>query len=115
MVEQEIEAGDAIISLEGAAMSFLKKLTGFLASRSGAPTGWVVVKCNRCGEVIRARVNLYNDLSMDYDEDGKATYFCRKVLIGEQHCFQRIEVRLTYDANRKLLSREITGGEFVEG
>jgi len=74
----------------------------------------VVVKCNRCGEVIRARVNLYHDLSMEFDETGKPIYFCRKVLIGEKHCFQRIEVELTYDANRRLLRKEINGGQFVK-
>lgn len=95
-------------------MSLLKKLTSFFSSKSGAPVDWVTVKCSRCGEVIRARVNLYNDLSLAYDEGGKAIYFCRKVLMGEQHCFQRIEVELTYDANRRLVSREITGGQFVE-
>lgn len=95
-------------------MSFLKKLTSFFASKSGAPVEQVTVKCNRCGEVIRARVNLFNDLSLEYDEAGKATYFCRKVLIGEKHCFQRIEVELIYDANRRLIGREITGGQFVE-
>ena len=95
-------------------MSFFKKVSSFFSSKSGAPVGWVTVKCNRCGEVIRSRVNLYNDLSLEYDENEKATYFCRKVLIGEGRCFQRIEVELTYDVNRKLLSREITGGQFVE-
>ena len=95
-------------------MSFFKKVSSFFSSKSGAPVGWVTVKCNRCGEVIRSRVNLYNDLSLEYDENEKATYFCRKVLIGEGRCFQRIEVELTYDVNRMLLSREITGGEFVE-
>jgi hypothetical protein len=95
-------------------MSFFKKITGFFSSKSGAPMDWVVVKCNRCGEVIRTRVNLYNDLSLEYDENGKAMHFCRKVLIGEGRCFQRIEVELTYDANRRLVSREITGGQFVE-
>lgn len=96
-------------------MSFIRKITGFFLSKSGAPVDQVTVKCNRCGEVIRARINLYNDLSLEYDEGGKATYFCRKVLIGEGRCFQRIEVELTYDVNRKLLSREITGGQSVDG
>ena len=96
-------------------MSFFKKLTGLFASKSGAPVEWIEVKCNRCGEVIRARVNLYNDLSLEYDESGKGFYFCRKVLMGEKQCFQRIEVELTYDANRKLLNREVSGGQFVDG
>jgi DNA-directed RNA polymerase subunit N (RpoN/RPB10) len=96
-------------------MGFFEKLTRFFTSKSGAPVDWIEVRCGRCGEVIRTRVNLYNDLSLEYDESGRATYFCRKVLIGEGRCFQRIQVELTYDANRRLLSREISGGEFVEG
>jgi len=95
-------------------MSFFKKIGNFFSSKSGAPMGSITVKCNRCGELIQARVNLYNDLSLEYDEEGKGIYFCRKVLIGEGRCFQRVEVELTYDANRKLLSREITGGQFIE-
>ena len=75
---------------------------------------WVTVKCNRCGEVIRARVDLRNEVSLEYQEGGGASFFCRKVLMGEGRCFQRIEVELTFDANRNLASREISGGEFVE-
>lgn len=96
-------------------MSLFKRVSSLLSSKSGTPAEWVAVKCNRCGEVIRARINLYNDLSLEYDESGKEIYFCRKMLMGEGRCFQRIEVELTYDANRKLLSREISGGQFVEG
>jgi hypothetical protein len=95
-------------------MSLFKKIGNFFSSKSGAPSDWVVVKCNRCGEVIRARVNLYNDLSLEYDESGKEFYLCRKVLMGQSHCFERIQVELTYSANRKLLSRDVTGGQFVE-
>jgi len=43
----------------------------------------ITVQCDRCGEAIQSRVNLSNDLSANYDEDGNVTnYFCRKVLIG---------------------------------
>ena len=95
-------------------MGLFKKVSNYFSSKSGAPADWVTVKCSRCGEVIRARVNLYNDLSLDYDESGKERYLCRKVLMGEGRCFERIQVELTYSANRKLLSREISGGQFVE-
>jgi hypothetical protein len=102
-------------------MGFFKKL-GKMFSGSGS-TGrdaiWIVVQCNRCGEVIRTRINLFNDLSIDYGEDGVATYYCRKELIGEgtaeRPCFQRVAVELTFDANRKLIGKEISGGKFVEG
>jgi hypothetical protein len=57
-----------------------------------------------------------NDLSQQYDEDGgKTSYYTRKVVMGSGSlCFQQIEVGLTFDENRKLISRQIQGGEFVD-
>jgi hypothetical protein len=34
--------------------------------------------------------------------------------MGEGLCFQRVEVNLTFDVNRKLINREISGGKFVD-
>ena len=99
-------------------MGFWKKITGLFSSPVGGSSDyayWVAVKCNRCGEVIRARVDLRNDLSIDYgEEDNQTTYFCRKTLMGEQHCFQKVEVELRFDQARKLIDRQISGGQFVE-
>jgi hypothetical protein len=97
-------------------MGIFKKLSSLVnptpkADRFGY---WIAVRCNRCGEVIRTRVNLANDLSLN-EEDGKTTYYCRKVLIGEKGCFQRVEVELTFDDQRKLIGHEVTGGKFIEG
>jgi hypothetical protein len=98
-------------------MSILKKISGMFTSSSSAgddPALWVTVKCSRCGENIQARIDLRNDLSVDYGDDGSDTgYICRKTLIGEQRCFQRIEVKLSFDKNRQLIDRDITGGDFV--
>jgi DNA-directed RNA polymerase subunit N (RpoN/RPB10) len=97
-------------------MGILKKITNFFSSptKNDPASYWITVKCNRCGETIRSRINLYNDLSAEYGESGASTYICRKMLMGEGHCFQRVEVELTFDANRKLINREITGGQFVD-
>ncbi|HEX9029803.1 MAG TPA: hypothetical protein VF823_11565 [Anaerolineales bacterium] len=96
-------------------MSFFKKLsTLFFGSQRGEDYGyWLSVKCNRCGEVIRARIDLRNDLSLNYEE-GEAPYFCHKTLIGSQHCYQPVEVELKFDANRKLVERQAQGGQFVD-
>ncbi len=99
-------------------MNLLKTLAGlFTASlqSSGGHLYSLAVQCNRCGEVIQAQVNLNNDLSVEYDGNGNVTsYFCRKVLIGKQRCYQPIEVALTFDAKRKLVDRKVTDGKFVE-
>jgi len=72
------------------------------------------VRCQRCGEIIKARADLRNELSVEYGENEQpAGYFYRKVLIGRGRCFQAIEVAMTFDAQRRVTSREITGGEFV--
>jgi hypothetical protein len=97
-------------------MGLFKKLARALMppTREGAGEYWIAVRCKRCGEVIRARVNLSNDLSPEYDGE-TLTYICRKVLIGEKRCFQQVEVWLKFDASRKLIDREISGGSFVDG
>ncbi len=71
------------------------------------------VKCSRCGEIIHAQVNVNNDPSLEYDENGRPYYTLRKVLVGDQLCFQRIEVVFKFNELRSLLNRQITGGEFV--
>jgi hypothetical protein len=93
-------------------MNFLKKIFP-------VPTGPAsnfysfAVKCGRCGEVIESRVNLNNDLSVEY-EGGRDVYFVRKFLMGNGLCFQQIEVELKFDASRKLLEKHVNGGKFVE-
>jgi hypothetical protein len=72
------------------------------------------VKCSRCGEIIHGRVNVNNDPSLEIDESSKEYFICRKVLMGNQLCFQRIEVVFKFNAARGLLDRQISGGEFVE-
>lgn len=95
-------------------MSFLKKLSDLFAYSGDRDdrTHWIYARCNLCGEKIRSRVDLSNDLSLNYEGD-KTIYFCRKVLIGREHCFEKIEVRLTFDQNRKLIDQQITGGQFI--
>jgi len=72
------------------------------------------VKCKRCGEIIAGQVNLSNEPSLEFDEKGKPYYICRKVMMGNQQCFQQIEVIFTFNEQRGVLDRQITGGEFVE-
>jgi hypothetical protein len=99
-------------------MSFLKKL-GNIFSFSPSNSNRIVylyVKCSRCGEKLQARVDTWNELTPDYDEnrDDPSSYFCRKVLVGEKLCFQPIELSLTFDKNRKLVKQEISGGKYID-
>jgi hypothetical protein len=97
-------------------MGFFKKLFSPQPNKPADFSYWITVKCNRCGEKIRSRIDLRNDLSLDYDKEvgPGATYYCRKTLIGSERCFQPIDIDLTFNASRKLVNRQITGGEFVD-
>jgi hypothetical protein len=97
-------------------MSFLRKIASALSPK-GSDEGdvlWVYVRCGKCGETIKTRLDLRHDLTPNYSAEGRvAGYVSRKVLIGSQRCFEPIEVKLTFDPQRRLGSREIAGGQFI--
>lgn len=97
-------------------MGLLQKLASIFSPQSKPGRYYeFTVRCHRCGELISGRANLHNELSVDYGEDGKLeNYYVRKVLMGEERCFQRIEVELFFDKDRRLTHKEIQGGLFVE-
>ena len=92
-------------------MGFLKNL--FTPSKPEKRYYTFNVKCNRCGEIIEGRVDLDNDVSLT---DSGTAYFARKGLMGsgENHCFQQIEVEITFTTARDIIEQEIQGGIFVE-
>ena len=96
-------------------MGFFKKVASFLsATPTDMETLGLYVRCDKCGEAIGTRIHLRHDLSPLYTEGEQGvTYLVRKTLMGSKRCFQPIEVELTFDANRKVIVREITGGQFV--
>ena len=95
-------------------MSFLKKIASALSPKGGVDGEglWVYVRCDKCGEAIKTRVDLSHDLTPNYSDGGRVgEYVVRKVLIGSQRCFEPIEVKLTFDAQRRPTSQEVTGGQ----
>ncbi len=98
-------------------MGFFKKIGGlFNPMRKPEPKVLTVsVKCNRCGEILQARINLLNEPSIQYEEGSKPTYYVRKVVMSNAgHCFQQIELEYTFDSDRNVLQRKIQGGTFVD-
>lgn len=93
-------------------MDFLKKL---FAPRKPYTKSYYTfnVKCKRCGETITGRIDLDNDLSVEY-EDGGDIFYARKVLMGDNKCFQRVEANFKFNADRQVIEKDISGGEFIE-
>ena len=95
-------------------MSWLKKIGSLFSSSGSSRNYWFYVKCDHCHEILKGRIDLLNHLSIHYGESSKTnTYFCRKVLIGSSRCYKPIEGEFSFDASKKLVDRQISGGEFV--
>lgn len=93
-------------------MNLLQKLFGGLSAKPEKRYYSFSVKCQRCGEIIEGRVDLNNDLSVEF-ESNRDVYYGRKVLMGNNKCFQRMEVELKFTSARELIERQVFGGEFV--
>jgi hypothetical protein len=98
-------------------MSFLKKILSFVEggdSREARRVHTEYVRCSRCREKISVRVDLDSELTPQYDSS-EGAYYVRKGVFGsgETRCFQMIEVELFFDSDRHLVSRYISGGDFI--
>jgi hypothetical protein len=69
-------------------MGIFRKLSGLFTGSPQDRSLWIAVQCDRCGEIIRTRVDLNNDLSAEYGDGGTETaYYSRKVLVGKKGCY----------------------------
>jgi hypothetical protein len=93
-------------------MNILQKLFSGTPARSEKRYYTFTVKCLRCGELIEGRVDLDNDLSVEY-EGNSEVFHARKVLMGNNKCFQRVEATFKFTSARTLIEQQVTGGEFV--
>ena len=97
-------------------MGFFRKISSLFASaqQEDANAVWIYVQCDRCGEKLRARLNTRAELSPEFgNTDNANSFYCRKVLIGEQRCYQQIEVNLKFDTRFKIVEQQISGGKFI--
>lgn len=89
----------------------------FTASSQSGDSNFVTfkVKCGRCGEEIEVKVRKSTDISRIYEEEGpsEATYFLRKEVLGKK-CNNLIYATMYLGPNFNMVSRDITGGEFVD-
>jgi hypothetical protein len=95
-------------------MSFISNVLKSLGIGRGAPTGdrglYYYVRCDRCKETIRFRVDPLWDLGT---ADGGGFVVTKQIMGQSQKCFRTIDVTLTFDDRREESERSITGGTFV--
>jgi hypothetical protein len=100
-----------------AIMRWFKRLCLFFTSPSrqaGHTAVWRYVRCSRCGEAIRVRVDRRYDLASEWRDPGEPgpAHTMHKDIVGER-CFQRISVDVGFDTGFKIVEQHIRGGEFL--
>ena len=73
------------------------------------------VRCEKCGEEITINVNRRTDLQNLYLEPGEkgAAFNLKKEILGKK-CPNLIRIDVDFDHNYKIISRDISGGSFIE-
>lgn len=93
-------------------MKFLDRLRGLVSGegRPHDPDGiYLYVRCARCGQKLRVRADRRFDLMRDLDEGG---YVLRKEMM-DGTCFSLMYATVRFDEDKRIVSREIEGGEFI--
>ena len=98
-------------------MGILRRIFGRPAGREEHDPNaiFLYVRCGKCGERIRLRVDKRHDLMPDYGRgagDFPEGYILRRDIIGS-NCFQMMQAELYLDRNYNISSQSITGGEFI--
>jgi hypothetical protein len=93
-------------------MSFLKKLFGSGGMQSADKSGmYFYVKPHGCQEVVRVRIDMNNDPSLN---DDSSAYFVIKTVRGTTYkCTGSAELHLAFDLQRRVTRSEVTGGALV--
>jgi hypothetical protein len=98
-------------------MSFLDRLLG--RGKSNSPQAdqfglLYYVKCKKCGEVLRIRLDRRWDLQQEFEGSGDVVsgYTATKEVMGTQ-CFNMMHVEIAFDSGHREQNREVRGGEFV--
>lgn len=98
---------------------FLENLKKFFSEPSTSGTASFLnfyIKCDRCGEEITVKVRKSSDLSRVYEDEGSpsgAAFFLRKEILGNK-CSNLMYLSAYFGESFNLLSKEITGGKFIE-
>lgn len=94
-------------------MDFLRRLFGGRNSTPPDHALHLYVRCQRCGAPVHVRVDLFNDLAVEYDEGENVIGYKLRKEIMDARCFRLMYADLSFDRNRRELERHVEGGEFI--
>ena len=90
-----------------------EKLFAKGSSESSSDGFFLNVGCSECGEEFNLFINKSYELMQNFETDGSISYTLKKEIYGVG-CKNRICVNMKFDGSKKLVSREIENGEYIE-
>ena len=90
-----------------------EKLFGRGNSEPSTDGFFLNVRCSECAEQFNLFINKSYELMQNFATDGSVNYTLKKEIYGVG-CKNRIYVNMKFDGGKKLLSREIKNGEYIE-
>jgi hypothetical protein len=98
-------------------LAVLKKIAGMLFGKDNSEPSadgfFLKVRCSECGEQFNLFINKSYELMQNFEADGRVTYALKKVIYGVG-CRNRIHVSMKFNSQKKLLTKEIENGEYIE-
>jgi hypothetical protein len=92
-------------------MRWFDRLVRFAARDPGGPALWLEARCQKCGELIRVRVDTRYELRHDVEE-GREVRILDKDLLGTR-CFALLHVRVVLAPDLSVVSHQVSGGDLV--
>lgn len=95
-------------------MGFFRRLFGMSPAKEDSRYFQFYVYSQRCNEPLAGKIDTMNEMSVS--EEADAAWYSRKVMhtTGHKRCFDQIEVEVWFDAQKRPLRREVTGGLWLE-
>jgi len=97
-------------------LSKLSSLFGGAKDKSVDSDGralYFYVKCNNCGEKIRVRVDMFNDLAQEFDDNDRTSgYALEKDVLGN-NCFRMMHLHVAFDSGKRITEKSIENGSLI--
>jgi hypothetical protein len=101
-------------------VGILDKLGGLLSGKGGnnsvdrdGRAMYFYVRCNACGEKLRIRVDAFNELAQEFDDNEKTSgYTLDKEIMGS-NCFRMMHLHVQFDSGKHIVQQTLSNGTLI--
>jgi hypothetical protein len=103
-------------------MGILDTLASLFSSKGGGSANKVesdgralyfYVRCNNCNEKLRIRVDTFNELAQEFDDNERTSgYTLDKEIMGSA-CFRMMHLHVTFDKNKRIVEQTLDKGTLI--